>query len=219
MRLPVKVAAQETNISFTQNENGYFMNLDLKLEFPVQDLVDSLILCGSDLSGLLAQFVPQEPPARSTSQAPVCATPHRDQSLSDSGSTTCDNAQTPDGYSMKPFPKIDSPYKSRGRWQANKATYFKREHKGGPVMPVTAAKQLSANAPVFTPSFAIPMASPFSQCSLAASADEVWELPGLSHPVLETLEEPVLPSALPEPRLVQSILQRGLSNSSQCRQM
>lgn len=193
MSLPVQVGAKETNISFTHNENGYFMNLALKLEIPVQDLVDSLILCGQGFDGVLNQLVPDEPLARLTS-TPACVSPLCSLSLSECGSTTCD--PTPESYSMKSFPKIDSPYRTRGSWESTKATYFLREHKR------QSKKQLSADAPVFTPSF--PMASPYSQCSVAASADELWELPG---PDTRT------PTASLQP----SILQRGLSN--QCRQM
>lgn len=177
----------------------------------MQDLVNSLMLCGSDLSGVINQVVPKEPEVQST-PAPACVSPLCTLSLSDCGSTTCD--QTPDSYSLKSFPKIDSPYKGRSRWPASSATYFKRSLAATASPVICPKKSLSADAPVFTPSFAMPLASPFSQYSVA---EEVWELPGLSLVEPPPMDRFVSPLRSDLPR--QSILQRGLSNTSQCRQM
>ena len=218
---PVKISAQDSNITFTQNDDGYFMNLDLKLELPIKDLVDSLMKCGDQIRDEFAILTN----AVATPQLDAAARDAVVGSVSDSGSTSCGNGRSSPSYCSVPFPRIDSPYRTRGKWQSERATYFLREHKSAAQSPPTVGKrQLSPNAPIFTPlslresTTALPNPSPFTQCSLAAS-EGVWDLPGLPSPIVECSQDPALSMysshapAAPQ----QSILQRGLSN--QCRQM
>ena len=235
--LPVKVQAQQTNISFTQNEDGYFMNLDLKLELPLQDLVDSLMLCGEKLPAEVPQIpqTPAEPIAdlvQSLAGSPVMEsllpTPPLAErhSRSESVSTNCgsDPVRSPDVYYSKPFPCFDSPYRQKGKWQAAQATYFLRDSPSPAPAP---SKKLSPDAPVFTPlSLAsMPLGSPTPS---AVTADDVWELPGLPSPLMESAADPPMPSLRHQTSVVHSILQRGLSsvvanhnapNAAACRQM
>jgi hypothetical protein len=220
MSLPVKITAQDSNITFTQTDEGYFMNLSVKVEVPLKELVDSLMQCGEQVPPeILSLTPPQELSPATTSAETVVSpmVPSRPSSVLgfSEDSTACDRVTPTPSYCSLPFPRIDSPYKTKGRWRSNSATYFLREK------PVS-KKQLSPNAPVFTPCYSmsanhVPAPSPYSQCSLGGS-DAVWELPGLPSPVIEASQEPVFTScdgtAAP---VMQSILQRGMSN--QCRQM
>ena len=218
LSLPVKINSQNTNISFVQTEEGYFMNLDLKVEVPLKDLIDSLMTCGDKAREELVSLTQQ-------AQRAVAATPEPTASpavspvkpvASDSDSTASERPS----YCSVPFPRIDSPFRTKGRWRSNSATYFLREHKSP--APQLIKRQLSPNAPVFTPlSLSVnqmPAPSPFTQCSLAASDHGVWELPGLPSPLVEASPEPCLFDTAPAPPMMgQSILQRGLSN--QCKPM
>ena len=226
LSLPVKISAQDSNLTFTQNDQGYFMNLDLKVEVPIKELVDSLMKCGDqvkeELAFLTAPGLPQNPGANAPSfEAQKSLVSRLKQaSASESESTACDNTSPePAAYCSIPFPRIDSPYRTRAKWSTESATYFLREHRVStpPPEPIKMNKrQLSPNAPVFTPlSHRFPTSSPFTQCSLAGS-EGVWDLPGLPSPLVESNPEPIISSTDP-PAMGQSILQRGLSN--QCRQM
>jgi hypothetical protein len=218
--LPVKITAQDSNITFTQTEEGYFMNFAVKVEVPLKDLVDSLMQCGETIPGEIASLSQQAGLSPATTCPETEVSPLKTSGLASRAglsdeSATCDRiVQTP-SYCSVPFPRIDSPYKSRGRWRSNSATFFMRERG-------SSKKQLSPNAPVFTPCYMQqahppPVSSPFSQCSLAGS-DTVWDLPGLPSPVIEANTDPVFASfETPPPIMAQSILQRGISN--QCRQM
>ena len=220
--LPVKISAQDSNITFTQTDEGYFMNLALKVEVPLKDLVDSLMKCGEQVPPEIMSLSPPQELSPGTTSAETMGSPIAPSRPSSvigvsEDSTVCDRVTPTPSYCSLPFPRIDSPYKTKGRWRSNSATYFLREK------PVS-KKQLSPNAPVFTPCFSmsashVPAPSPYSQCSLAGS-DAVWELPGLPSPVIEASPDPVFASfdttATPV-MMQQSILQRGISN--QCRQM
>ena len=236
LSLPVKISAQDTQISFTQNDEGVFMNLGLKVDVPLKDLLDSLMQCGDQVRDELTALVLNPPHAPATvpgnSNLQVAANVVV-SNASDSGSTACDATTTPEpSYCTVPFPRIDSPYKARGKWQSDKATYFLRERKlsvsttANTVHSGMGKRQLSPNAPVFTPQGYgihhrgdefLPLPSPLTQCSVAGS-DGVWELPGLASPLMESTVDPIYASDVSVPALVQSILQRGLS-SSQYRRM
>ena len=232
--LPVKVQAQETSISFTQNDEGYFMNLDLKLEFPLQDLVDSLILCGDKVRAEISQISAESQPAiQAAINASIARATSPDHlSGSESVSTTCDPVRlATDMYGSSPFPRFDSPYRQKGKWQTNQATYFlKPADTPSQVVAPPPMTRMSANAPVFTPlSHNIPNPSPFSQGMASALSDhDVWELPGLPSPLLEHQPSPEMPPLPHQTSIVHSILQRGLSSvvaggntptNQNCRQM
>ena len=205
------------------------MNLNVKVEVPLKDLIDSL-MNGSEkmrdeISSALAgkSMFSDSPSTPETTVSPgVSSRPASVMGSSDE-STACERTTPVPSYCSMPFPRIDSPYRARGRWRSNSATYFLREKSGmGPTN--SGKKQLSPSAPVFTPSLSlsanhVPAASPFTQCSLAGS-DTVWDLPGLPSPLVEASPDPCVSvgfeSGAP-PVMVQSILQRGISN--QCRQM
>ncbi len=220
--LPVKITAQDSNITFTQTNEGYFMNFAVKVEVPLKDLVDSLMQCGEPIPGEIASLSQQSGLSPATTCPETVISPVKPSGISSviglsDESTTCDRISPTPSYCSVPFPRIDSPYKSRGRWRSNSATYFLREKI---TSSKAAKKQLCPNAPVFTPCYqqqVPPVSSPFSQCSLAGS-DTVWDLPGLPSPVIEANTDPVF-AAFPNepPAVAQSILQRGISN--QCRQM
>ena len=226
LSLPVKIDAQDSQITFTQTDDGYFMNLSVKVELPVKELIDSLMTCSDKVRDELSSL-PQlkanpdtkaslddvHSPGESSRPASVVG--------SSDESTACDRVTPAPSYCSLPFPRIDSPYRAQGRWRSNSATYFLRDRAGSAAGPVVKS-QLSANAPVFRPSMSAthaPAASPFTQCSLAGS-DTVWDLPGLPSPLVEASSDPFVPlgpESTPTPVMVQSILQRGISN--QCKQM
>ena len=200
LSVPVKVQAQETNLSFSQNDNGYFMNLDLKLEFPLQDLVDSLMMCGDKVVPDGTKIDQTENHlskdtnsihAAVDSLVETIVTPPRNQSPSF------------DTYYSAPFPRFDSPYRKKGRWQSKQATFFMKDsapsRRASPV-----PSQLSADAPVFTP---MTFASVDS-----VSPHDLWELPGLPSPLMEPSTDPI-PTPVRQTSAFHSILQRGLSNA------
>lgn len=200
MSVPVKVQAQETNISFSQNDNGYFMNLDLKLELPLQELVDSLMMCGDkvvqDVTKISHNQIDKTRDANSIHAA-------LDGILG--AHTTPPRSKSPsfDTYYSAPFPRFDSPYRKKGRWQSKQATFFMKDaalsRRASPV-----PSQLSADAPVFTP---MTFASVDS-----VSPPDLWELPGLPSPLIEPSTDPI-PTPVRQTSAFHSILQRGLSNA------
>jgi hypothetical protein len=204
------------------------MNLDLKVEVPIKVLVDSLMKCGEqvkeELAFLTTPGLLEKPVVNTPTMEPQRPLVSRlkQASASESESTACDViSPEPAAYCSIPFPRIDSPYRSRAKWGTERATYFLREHRvnSPPPQPIGMNKrQLSPNAPVFTPlSQRLPTSSPFTQCSLAGS-EGVWDLPGLPSPLVESNPEPIMGAcSVDPPAMGQSILQRGLSN--QCRQM
>ncbi len=222
LSLPVKIMGQESNITITQNEDGYFMNLAVKVELPLKDLVDSLMKCGERIPDEIYSLTPQKEVSPTTTtpetvSTPVVPSPGCSVTGFMDDAASSDRVNPGQSYCSLPFSRIDAPFKSKGRWRSNSATYFLKEK------PVVGKKQLSPNAPVFTPCMSlsashVPAASPYSQCSLAGS-DAVWELPGLPSPLIEASHEPMFAACEPStpPAMVQSILQRGISN--QCRQM
>ena len=224
LSVPVKVQAQETNISFTQNDDGYFMNLDLKLEFPLQDLVDSLMMCGDKIipdGGMVGSILKNQP----EHSRPGLQSPERSPPLT--SDRTRDQALSFDTYYSAPFPRFDSPYRKKGKWQTKQATFFMRDtmssRRASP-----APSGLSADAPVFTP-------MTFASVDSISSPADLWELPGLPSPLMEpTIDPSPLPTAARQTSAFHSILQRGLSsvllaqqtpqpqqsvNDASCRQM
>ena len=196
------------------------MNFAVKVEVPLKDLVDSLMQCGEPIPGEIASLTQQQALSPATTSPETVGSPTaplRPASVLELSEdrSTCDRVTPTPSYCSLPFPRIDSPYKSKGRWRSNSATFFLRDK-------ASSRKQLSPNAPVFTPCYmqsVPPASSPFSQCSLAGS-DTVWDLPGLPSPMMEANSDPIFASLSESgapPVMVQSILQRGISN--QCRQM
>jgi len=214
--VPVKVQAQETTISFTQNDEGYFMNLDLKLELPLHDLVDSLLMCGD-------KIIPDHTNVDSARLTPVDETKSALIHHDDLTNAICGGARHQshsfDTYYSAPFPRFDSPYRKKGRWQTKQATFFMKDSM--PSRRVSPSPSiLSADAPVFTP---MTFASVDS-----VSPPDLWELPGLPSPLIEPTIDP-LPAPAHQTSAFHSILQRGLSNvlmaqqqpvnDASCRQM
>lgn len=205
------------------------MNLSVKVELPVKELIDSLMTCSDKARDELSSIPLLKANTEGTNSRDNALSPgdlSRTSSVMGSSdeSTACDRVTPAPSYCSLPFPRIDSPYRSQGRWRSNSATYFLRDRAGSAAGPVLKS-QLSANAPVFRPggiSMSVthaPAASPFTQCSLAGS-DTVWDLPGLPSPLVEASSDPFVPlgpESSPAPVMVQSILQRGISN--QCKQM
>jgi hypothetical protein len=195
------------------------MNLDLKLEFPVQALVDSLMSCGNKVREEISNISPEtQPLVHAVVSASASRTNSPEQSSgSESVSTTCDPVRkSAEMHGSSPFPRFESPYRQKGKWQTNQATYFLRvdspPHSSSPAVPfVCDSKPLSANAPVFTPlsshNIVIPNSSPFM--ASACSDYDVWELPGLPSPLLEYVPTPEDKKFSP---IVHSILERGLSS-------
>ena len=200
LSVPVKVQAQETNVSFTQSNDGYFMNLDLKLELPLQDLVDSLLLCGDKIIPDHTELDKRNPV---TKVEQVAASPMMDDVSSSKFIRSRDPAHSFDTYYSAPFPRFDSPYRKKGRWQPKQATFFMRDsvssRRASP-----APSRLSADAPVFTP---------MTYASVdSVSQPDLWELPGLPSPLMEPSIDPIPTSSVRQTSAFQSILQRGLSN-------
>lgn len=213
------------------------MNFDLRVQIPLKDLVDSLVSCGDFGRDALAAVT--TPPLRTEisstrESASLVVSPqtHGCSSANNTPVREVASSQQP-AYCSIPFPRIDSPYRVQGRWRSNSATYFLRDRKAAGSPKPIPKRELSPNAPEFTPlafagkarcdSSSLPMASPYTECSLGQS-DGVWELPGLPSPLIESMQEPtvgVIPQGPPTPPMMaQSILQRGLSNNHpQCRQM
>lgn len=218
LSVPVKVQAQDTNISFTQNEEGYFMNLDLKLELPLQDLVDSLMMCGDKISpdGNMAEPSRPTQPDHFESKRVVSS-----ESPLITSARNRDQAVSFDTYYSVPFPRFDSPYRKKGKWQTKQATFFMKDTMPGR-RASPAPTSLSADAPVFTP-------MTFASVDSIAPPD-LWELPGLPSPLMEpSIDPPSIPAR--QTSAFHSILQRGLSsalmaqpqpqpiNDASCRQM
>jgi hypothetical protein len=205
------------------------MNFDLKVQIPLKDLVDSLVSCGDLGRHAISAMTPL--PVQ-TDVSSTRSSPEKQRCGSDSKTPVRESASSQQpAYCSIPFPRIDSPYRAKGRWRSNSATYFLRDHK---IACAGSKRELCPNAPVFTPltfsrgsisscgsEAALPAGSPYAECSVGGS-DALWELPGLPSPLIESMQEPsvgMIPQDPPAPPLMtQSILQRGLSNH-QCRQM